>query len=122
MRYGTRYGSQIARDMTAGPPGGVSSVLDWRARDERIADFIAAGYARQAAAKEAEYERNRLTPTPADRMADWAARMDREAAVKRGDRAWQAAHGPAPTGIPEREPGSLERGRALWADQQRRRG
>ena len=87
MRYGTRYGSQIARDMTAGPPGGVPSALTERARDEGIARMIAAGYARQEAAKEAEYERNRLTPTPADRMADWAARMDREAAVKRGDRA-----------------------------------
>lgn len=122
MKYGTRYGSQIARDMTAAPPGGVSSVLDWRARDERIADFIAAGYARQAAAREAEAERNRPTPTPADRMADWSDRMDREAAVKRADRAWQEAHGPTPTGVPEREPGSLARGRALWADQQRRRG
>ena len=92
MRYGTRYGSQIARDMTAGPPGGVPSVLTERARDEGIARMIAAGYARQEAAKEAEAARayaeaNRLTPAqeraaspmPAARPTSWGAPFPRSA-------------------------------------------
>lgn len=129
MRYGTRYGSQIARDMTAGPPGGVPSALTERARDEGIARMIAAGYARQEAAKEAEAARayaeaNRLTPAQerAASEAKFMAEAKRRAEVKKATRQWEAQHGPAPTGIPEREPGSLERGRALWADQKRRRG
>lgn len=128
MRYGTRYGSRIARDMTAGPPGGVPSVLTERARDEGIARMIAAGYARQEAAKEAEAARayaeaNRLTPAQqrAASEAKFMAQAKHRAEVKKATRQWEAQHG-TPTGIPERVPGSLERGRALYVDQQRRRG
>lgn len=124
MRYGTRYGSRIARDMTAGPPGGVPSASVERARDERIADFIAAGYARQEAeAARAYAEANRLTPAQerAAGQAKFMAEAKRRAEVRKATRQWEAQHGPALTGVPEREPGSLERGRALWADQKRRR-
>ena len=118
-----RHGSSIARAMTAGVPGAMPGPGADAARDALIQRQIGEGYARQAATREAEHERAHAE-TPAQRAArikaEYAARLDRAAEQKRATRAWGAVHGPTPTGLPERSPGSVERGRALWNDQQRR--
>ncbi|MCK6096204.1 MULTISPECIES: hypothetical protein [unclassified Micrococcus] len=109
--------------MTAGVPGAMPGPGANAARDALIQRRIADGYARQAATREAEHERAQAE-TPAERAArvkdQYAEQLDRAAEQKRATRAWEAVHGPTPTGLPERAPGSVERGRALWADQQRK--